>query len=84
MLENAAALVAAGGVIVYSVCSLAPEEGAMVVTGFLSHHPEFVVDADQSGSAPLGEVIDADGFMRTRPDRASRDGFFAARLRKQA
>ena len=84
MLENAATLVAAGGVIVYSVCSLAPEEGAMVTNVFLASHPEFVVDANHSRLTPVADVIDADGFMRTRPDRASHDGFFAARLIKQA
>lgn len=84
MLENAAALVAPGGVIVYSVCSLAPEEGEMVVNGWRARHPEFVVDAEHPRHGPLAELIDADGFMRTRPDQASHDGFFAARLRKEA
>lgn len=83
MLENAAGLVATGGAIVYSVCSLAPEEGELVVTGFLARHPEFVSDAAPMRHGPPAELIDADGFMRTRPDRAARDGFFAARLKKR-
>jgi 16S rRNA (cytosine967-C5)-methyltransferase len=82
MLENAAALVAIGGVIVYAVCSLAPAEGEMVVSGFLTRHPEFGIDVDAIRCEPLAELIDADGFMRTRPDCAARDGFFAARLKK--
>jgi 16S rRNA (cytosine967-C5)-methyltransferase len=84
MLENAATMVAPGGVIVYSVCSPAPEEGAMVVNAFLASHSEFTIDVNSARSTPLADVIEADGFMRTRPDLASRDGFFAARLRKQA
>ncbi|MGO9266026.1 MAG: 16S rRNA (cytosine(967)-C(5))-methyltransferase RsmB [Candidatus Binataceae bacterium] len=82
MLENAAALVATGGVIVYAVCSFAPAEGEMVVSGFLTRHPEFGIDADAIRREPLAELIDADGFMRTRPDCGARDGFFAARLKK--
>jgi 16S rRNA (cytosine967-C5)-methyltransferase len=84
MLENAATLVAPGGGLVYSVCSPAPEESAVVINGFLARHPEFAIDVGSALSTPLADVIDAEGFMRTRPDRASRDGFFAARLRRQA
>ena len=41
MLENAAALVRRGGAIVYSVCSIAPEEGESVVDGFLAKPQRF-------------------------------------------
>jgi 16S rRNA (cytosine967-C5)-methyltransferase len=80
MLHLAAELVRRGGVIVYAVCSLAPEEGDRVVAEFLADHREFVVDRPPSG--PLKEIIRADGFMCTRPDREARDGFFAARLKR--
>lgn len=84
MLESAAALVTGGGYLVYSICSFAPEEGELLIRDFLSRRPEFVVDAAESRATPLAELIDADGFMRTRPDRGGRDGFFAARLRKRS
>jgi 16S rRNA (cytosine967-C5)-methyltransferase len=80
MLENTAALVAPGGVLVYAVCSLAPPEGAGVVSDFLERHPAFTVDRKSVVITQLADLIDADGFLRTRPDRESRDGFFAARL----
>jgi 16S rRNA (cytosine967-C5)-methyltransferase len=83
MLENAATLVAPGGVIVYSVCSPTPEEGATVISEFLARHPQFTIDVNNALSTPLADVIDADGFIRTRPDHASRDGFFGSRLRRQ-
>jgi 16S rRNA (cytosine967-C5)-methyltransferase len=66
MLRNAAALVRHGGAIVYSVCSLMPEEGKDVVANFLAEHPQY--------------DIDADGTLLTRPDRSALDGFFAARI----
>ena len=44
MLDNAAALVRPGGAIVYSVCSIAPEEGENVVDGFLASHSDFAID----------------------------------------
>jgi 16S rRNA (cytosine967-C5)-methyltransferase len=80
MLENAAALVRRGGAIVYSVCSIASEEGEGVVDGFLARHGDFEIDRGVAAEGVLKDVIDARGFMKTRPDVGGLDGFFAARL----
>jgi len=79
MLENAAALVRPEGALVYSVCSIAPEEGDGVVDRFLASHADFEIDRG-AAAGELKDVIDARGFMRTRPDVGGLDGFFAARL----
>jgi 16S rRNA (cytosine967-C5)-methyltransferase len=79
MLDNAAALVRPGGAIVYSVCSIAPEEGEGVVDSFLASHRDFEIDRG-AAAGHLKDVIDARGFMKTRPDLGGLDGFFAARL----
>ncbi len=79
MLDNAASLVRPGGAIVYSVCSIAPEEGEAVVDGFLARHGDFEIDHDMVARESK-DVIDARGFMKTRPDIGGLDGFFAARL----
>jgi 16S rRNA (cytosine967-C5)-methyltransferase len=83
ILDQAAALVRPQGALVYSVCSIAPEEGPGVVNDFLARHPQFTLEMP----APLREsfdgLLDTDGFMRTRPDRGGLDGFFAARLTRQ-
>jgi 16S rRNA (cytosine967-C5)-methyltransferase len=81
MLEQGASLLAPGGVLIYAVCSIAPQEGAGVVDAFLERHGDFSLDPPLT--SPLVELIDTDGFLRTRPDRASRDGFFAARLKRR-
>jgi 16S rRNA (cytosine967-C5)-methyltransferase len=80
MLENAAVLVRPGGAVVYSVCSIAPEEGEGVADGFLSRHRDFEIDRAVAGRDEFRDVIDARGFMKTRPDVGGLDGFFAARL----
>jgi 16S rRNA (cytosine967-C5)-methyltransferase len=80
MLDNAAALVRHGGAIVYSVCSIAPEEGEGVVDAFLASHRDFEIDRGVAGRDEFRGVIDARGFMKTRPDLDGLDGFFAARL----
>jgi 16S rRNA (cytosine967-C5)-methyltransferase len=80
MLEHAASLVRrGGGAIVYSVCSISPEEGEGVVDAFLANHHDFEIDRSAAASE-LKDVIDARGFMKTRPDVGGLDGFFAARL----
>ena len=66
MLRNAASLVRPRGAIVYSVCSLMPEEGKDVVAKFLADNQQY--------------EIDTDGTLQTRPDRDGLDGFFAVRI----
>ncbi len=80
MLEQAGTLVRARGVMVYSVCSLAPEEGVGVIEDFLSRHPEFALDMPAALHERLDGLVDAEGYLRTRSDRGGLDGFFAARM----
>jgi 16S rRNA (cytosine967-C5)-methyltransferase len=80
MLAQAASLVRPQGVIVYSVCSFAPEEGSGVIEAFLARCPQFKIDMPAALRARLDELIDTNGYLRTRPDRGGLDGFFAARL----
>lgn len=82
LLDQAAALLAPGGVLVYATCSSEPEENERVVGLFLAGHQNFVVE-DCVDYLPVTaqEFVGADGFFRTRPDQGL-DGFFASRLRK--
>ncbi|HYL57670.1 MAG TPA: 16S rRNA (cytosine(967)-C(5))-methyltransferase RsmB [Candidatus Acidoferrales bacterium] len=83
MLEQAGAMVRSGGAIVYSVCSVAPEEGEGVIDAFTSRHPEFSIDRRPPNFAEVEKLLDARGFMKTRPDLGGLDGFFAARLTRR-
>ena len=84
MLEQAATLVRPQGAIVYSVCSLAPEEGSGVVEDFLAHHAEFAIEMPPELRERLDGLVDTKGCLRTRPDRGGLDGFFAARMIRRA
>ncbi len=42
ILDNAAPLVAEGGILLYSTCTFSPEENEYTVHNFLCRHPEFV------------------------------------------
>jgi len=85
LLEAGARLTAVGGSLVYSVCSVEPEEGEEVVERFLRAAPGFVV-ADPAAFLPEAYRgwVDARGFLRTWPDRAPMDGFFAAKMVRNA
>ena len=45
ILDNAARYVRPGGTLVYSTCTILPEENEEVTDGFLAEHPDFVPDA---------------------------------------
>ncbi len=81
ILDRAAGLVARGGQLVYSVCSLEPEEGEGVLDAFLRNHREFAI-ADPSANlpGPARALLDERGFLRTSPSIGGLDGFFAALL----
>jgi len=85
LLASAAALVRPGGALVYSVCSLEPEEGDERLLAFLERHPYDVEDPRPHLPAAAAGMVDVSaGFpaLRTRPDRDDLDGFFAVRLRR--
>jgi 16S rRNA (cytosine967-C5)-methyltransferase len=80
LLENAARLLKPGGVLVYSTCTMEPEENQDIVKSFLAKHPEFVLeDAQQFVGRDL---VGSEGYIETFPHRHGMDGSFAARLVK--
>jgi 16S rRNA (cytosine967-C5)-methyltransferase len=80
LLKSASMAIHSGGIIVYSTCSLEPEENELQVKKFLSENPSFILDAPPS--VIPGTYIDNDGFLRITPFEHSMDGIFAARLLK--
>lgn len=82
LLDAAAGMVAPGGLLVFAVCSLEPEEGVEQVERFLQRDARFarvpVISSDVFGR---DELISADGDLRTLPNHGM-DGFFAARVRR--
>jgi 16S rRNA (cytosine967-C5)-methyltransferase len=93
ILTTALEALAPGGRLVYSTCSLEPEENEEVVEEMMSGRPGVrVVPASEiAGSlAPRlaegvnGELLfDASGYFRTFPGEQPTDGFFAAVLEKE-
>ncbi len=79
ILENASRLVRAGGSLVYTTCTIEPEENDGVIRAFIDRHPEYTVEAVPP-SIP-NDVRDGP-FLRTYPHRHGIDGSFGAVLRR--
>lgn len=88
ILENAAALLAQGGVLVYSTCTFAPQEDEGQIAAFLARHPEFsLCDLSGCGFGRPGEANRApEGFAAERCRRIwpadGGEGHFMAKLQK--
>jgi 16S rRNA (cytosine967-C5)-methyltransferase len=77
--------VAPSGILVYAVCTIAPEETDQVIERFLKTHPQFESAAEGSGlSEKMQQLIDTQGFFRSLPHIHGMDGFFAARLKRRS
>jgi len=81
ILRNALKVLVPGGRLVYSTCSLEPEENEQVVERVLQETAGFrMLAADELASdfPQLKSLFDTRGCFRTRPDLHQMDGFFAA------
>jgi 16S rRNA (cytosine967-C5)-methyltransferase len=91
LLQRAVALLKPGGTLVYCTCSLEPEEGEQAIASLLAAEPGMSrVPVEAGEVAGLGEIVTADGDLRTLPCHLPHadprlgglDGFYAARLVK--
>ena len=69
-----------GGVIIYSTCSVEPEENWMVVEAFIKSHPDFSIESAKDKVPDI--FVDDNGALVTYPPEHKIDGGFAVRLRK--
>lgn len=76
LLSNAAQFLKVGGALIYSTCSILPQENEEVVTAFLADYSNFVLEPAKDFT-PLG-----DNYLKVLPGEYHTDGVFAVRLKK--
>ncbi len=81
ILAAGAAALRPGGVLVYSTCTISPEENERLIDRFLADHADFAADDLQADHA-LWQHPSVARHLQTLPQRDGTDGFFIARLRR--
>ncbi len=86
LLARAADWLKPGGMLVYAVCSLEPEEGERQIARFLAERSGFDLQPVRSDELPAIIAPTADGNIRTLPgmlrEEGGLDGFFIARMHR--
>ena len=77
-MSNSARYVKENGLLIYSTCTVLPEENEAVTDAFLKSHPDFCYEPFD---LPIGAT---DGRVTLWPQRHGTDGFYIAKLRRRA
>ena len=84
LIHKAGSRLKPGGILVYAVCSLEPEENETIIHGFLQKHPEFDIFSSDSAVPAIDRILlTPEGFLKTLPHPHGMDGFFAAALTRR-
>jgi 16S rRNA (cytosine967-C5)-methyltransferase len=88
LLARASQWLKPGGALVYSVCSLEPQEGEAIVGEFLAANGDFEITRPEPGEVPAFLTPTSEGGVRILPGLLEKDGgldgFFTARLVRRA
>jgi 16S rRNA (cytosine967-C5)-methyltransferase len=83
ILKSAATVLRPGGVLVYSACTVLPEENEGVASSFLKATKDFSPAAPEDFPEEVQGVVGEDGYLRPLPHLHDTDGFFAARFERR-
>jgi 16S rRNA (cytosine967-C5)-methyltransferase len=83
ILTNCAKLVKVGGLLVYSTCTILPEENEDQVLDFLAHNPQFALEQSASYLPESFRPRAKDGMIQLFQHRDGVEGFFIARMRRK-
>jgi 16S rRNA (cytosine967-C5)-methyltransferase len=78
ILNNACKYLKSGGTLIYSTCTILPEENEKNIEDFLASHPEFYLEEWQ-----VGDIVAKGGMITLLPHIHKTDGFFIAKLKRK-
>lgn len=83
LLSNVSKLLVPGGKLIYSTCTIEPEENEKLVQRFIQENPQFQLDETIVMDLPserLKKCIKTPGMLQILPHDFGTDGFFIARI----
>jgi 16S rRNA (cytosine967-C5)-methyltransferase len=81
ILENASRLTKAGGVLVYSTCTIEYDENMGIINKFLEDHSDFSIE--EARLFVKGDIMNNNQYVETFPQRHLMDGSFSVRLKRR-
>ena len=78
IIENACKYLKQGGTLIYSTCTILPDENEKNIEHFLSEHPDFALVPWN-----VGEIVSENGMLTLLPHIHKTDGFFIAKLKRK-
>ncbi len=78
ILNNACKYLKSGGTLIYSTCTILPEENEKNIEDFLASHPDFYLEEWQ-----VGDIVAKGGMITLLPHIHKTDGFFIAKLKRK-
>ncbi len=83
VIQAVSAALKPGGVLVYSTCTVLPEENEEIIRSFIENNQDFI-EEDIAPLLPAELAVHATGgALQLYPNRDGVDGFFMARLRRK-
>lgn len=82
IMNNAALSLKKGGSLIYSTCTIMPEENEEVIDEFIAHHRNFI--CIRPPDTIDSRFVSDRGYFQSYPHRHGTDGFFGAVLRKKS
>ncbi|MEM7796886.1 MAG: 16S rRNA (cytosine(967)-C(5))-methyltransferase, partial [Cyanobacteria bacterium P01_C01_bin.118] len=79
LLEAAVDWVKPNGVLVYSTCTLHPDENQTLIHTFLADHPDWQIQPPEQTS-PVHPFVSEQGWSHVWPHQCDMDGFFMVKL----
>lgn len=83
ILDTVAKYVKAGGVLIYSTCTMTVEENHENRKWFLENYPFEAVSIEEKLPEPLRELTGDEGYLQLLPGIHKTDGFFIAKFRRK-
>ncbi len=83
LIQNVSKAVKPGGVLVYSTCTILPEENEYIVQKFIKNNTDFYEDDISPYLSPALALYARGCMLQLYPNRDGIDGFFIARLKRK-